>query len=66
MKAIFDIFARLPDGGPIWIECVEGVNEAKRRVSELSLIAPREYFIYSETSGAIQPANGSHQKMRGN
>jgi hypothetical protein len=54
MEPMFDIFARLPDGKPIWMESVEGVERTNRRVRELTLIAPRDYFVYSEATGAVE------------
>jgi hypothetical protein len=32
MDGRFDIFKRLPDGHPIWIMAVEGIEEARRRL----------------------------------
>ena len=54
MEPIFDIFARMPDGTPLWMESVEGVEKTNKRVHELTLIAPRNYFVYSEASGAVE------------
>ena len=59
MEPMFDIFARLPDGTPIWMESVEGVEKTSNRVHELTLIAPRDYFVYSEASGAIESVRGT-------
>ena len=55
METTFDIFARLPDGKPIWMESVEGLAKTNTRVRELTLIAPNDYFVYSEQSGSIEP-----------
>jgi hypothetical protein len=51
--AIFDIFLRLPDGKPMWMESVEGLEKATKRLNELMIRVPRHYFLYSETSGAV-------------
>jgi hypothetical protein len=59
MEAKFDIFARLPDGMLIWMESVEGLESANKRVHELTLIAPRNYFIYSEARGAVESVGAS-------
>ena len=60
MTPIYDIFARFPDGRPVWMESTEGLENANRRVLELTQIAPRDYFIYCEASGTIevQPTEG--------
>jgi hypothetical protein len=54
MASMYDIFARFPDGRPIWMESVEGLENANRRVRELTEIAPRDYFIYSEAGGTVE------------
>lgn len=59
METVFDIFARLPDGTPIWMESVKGVEKTNRRVHELTLIAPHDYFVYSEASGVVESVTGS-------
>ena len=53
MKSIFDIFKRLPDGKPLWIEAAEGLAEAKVQLSRLAAATPGEYFIYSERNGGV-------------
>ena len=55
--AIFDIFLRLPDGKPMWMESVQGLVKANKRLNELMIRAPRHYFIYSEMSGAVAGAS---------
>ena len=54
MTVVVDIFARLPDGSPIWLEAVEGLQNARARMRELNRVAPRDYFIYSERNGSIE------------
>ncbi len=53
MDLTFDIFRKLPDGKPVWVEAVEGLEEAKKRLTGLALISPEEYFIYSESKGIV-------------
>jgi len=53
MEAMFDIFATLPDGSPLWLEAVEGLEEARRRLRGLAQAGPGNYFIYSEKSGGV-------------
>lgn len=54
MAMMYDIFARSPDDRPVWMESVEGSENANRRVLELTQIAPRGYFVYSEASETIE------------
>jgi len=58
-----DIFGRLPSGKPLWMECVEGLDQARQRVHELASTAPREYFIYSEASGIVESGDTETEKM---
>ncbi|HXU19076.1 MAG TPA: hypothetical protein VN788_00680 [Verrucomicrobiae bacterium] len=46
MKPTYDIFRRLPDGGPIWIEAVQSLQFAKDRLTSLLEAQPGEYFVY--------------------
>ena len=54
MTRIVDIFARLPDGSPMWIEAVEGLENARARVRVLNRMVPRDYFLFSEQNGRVQ------------
>ena len=45
MGSTCDIFKVTPDG-PLWIEAVQGLREAKERMARLALISPGEYFIH--------------------
>jgi hypothetical protein len=53
MDAKFDIFKKLPDGHPIWVKAVDGLEEAKAQLARLAAIAPGEYFIYSVRNGCV-------------
>ena len=53
MAPMFDIFSTLPDGGPLWLEAVEGLDEAKKRLNILAEARPGSYFIYSEKTGGV-------------
>jgi hypothetical protein len=49
----FDIFMKLPDGYPVWIKAVEGLEEAKRQLLQISETAPGDYFIYNTRNGQV-------------
>lgn len=53
MEPIFDIFSRLPDGSPLWVESIAGFEQARSRLSGLERVHPGEYFIYSEQRGGV-------------
>jgi hypothetical protein len=47
MSAKFDIFKKLPDGHPLWVKAVDGLEEARAQLARLAASSPGEYFIYS-------------------
>ena len=53
MDARFDIFKKLPDGHPLWVKAVDGLEEAKNQLARLAVSSPGEYFIYSARNGHI-------------
>jgi hypothetical protein len=48
-----DIFKRLPDGHPIWVKAVEGLEEAKRQLAQMADEKPVSYFIFNSRSGLV-------------
>jgi hypothetical protein len=55
MKAAFDIFEKLPDGHLMWVESVGTLDQARKKVRELTAArTAHEYLIYSEHNGVIQ------------
>jgi hypothetical protein len=60
MKVAYDIFRKLP-GGPVWIEAVQDLEDAKMRLANLIESRPGDYFVYDVSSAkivfaAIEPA----------
>jgi hypothetical protein len=53
VQETFDIFRKLPNGEPIWIKAVNGIEEAKNSLLYLTVTAPGEYFIYDSRNGSI-------------
>jgi hypothetical protein len=53
MDAKFDIFKKLPDGHPLWVKAVEGLEEARAQLARLAASSPGEYFIYSVRNGRV-------------
>jgi len=70
MEPIFDLFSRLPDGSPLWLESIEGLEKAEKRMDALSRSHPRDgYFIYSEKCGGVIrriPDEDEHQSSAEN
>jgi hypothetical protein len=53
MEMKFDIFMRLPDGKPLWVEAVEGYEKARVQVQKLIQVSPGDYFIFNSRTGQI-------------
>lgn len=55
MVANFDIFKKLPDGKPLWVQAVGGLDEAKSHISRLSTSSssPGEYFLLNIRNGSV-------------
>jgi hypothetical protein len=53
MDGKFDVFRKLPDGQPLWIQAVDGLHEAKLLSLRLAASSPGEYFIYNPRDGSI-------------
>jgi hypothetical protein len=61
MGAKFDIFKKLPDGNPLWVKAVEGLEEAKAQLARIAATAPGEYFIYSVRNACVVHAKMARQ-----
>jgi hypothetical protein len=46
MTVTYDIFRKLPAGEPVWVEAVQGLEDAKSRLQELATVRPGDYYIY--------------------
>lgn len=54
MEGKFDIFKKLPDGNPIWVKAVIGLEEAKRQLEQMTKTTPgAEFFIYNTRNGQV-------------
>jgi hypothetical protein len=52
MGSTFDIF-KATVNGPLWVEAVQGLREAKEQMARLALTSPGEYFIHSHEKGIV-------------
>jgi hypothetical protein len=46
VKLTYDIFRKLPERAPIWIEAVQTLELVKTRLATLSKTHPGEYIVY--------------------
>lgn len=53
MDAKYDIFKKLPDGPPLWIKAVEGLEQARGELAQIAKSIPGEYFLFDTRIGAV-------------
>jgi secreted protein with Ig-like and vWFA domain len=53
MEQKLDIFLRLPDGKPLWVESVLGYEKAKLKLKKLIQSTPGDYFLFNAKTGEI-------------
>jgi hypothetical protein len=53
MGSTFDTIFRVTSDGPLWVEAMHGLTEAKERMALLVRTSPGEYFIYSQEEGVV-------------
>jgi hypothetical protein len=53
MNETYDIFRDLAETGPIWIEAVQGLDNAKARLTELLEAHPGNYFIFDPLAAKV-------------
>jgi hypothetical protein len=49
MTAKYDIFKKTPENDFVWVEAVEDIVAAKKRLISLVSIAPTEYRLWNST-----------------
>jgi hypothetical protein len=42
---VYDIFRKLPDDTPVWVEAVEGLEKVKQRLIDLMSVTPGNYLV---------------------
>jgi len=62
MGTKFDIFKKLPDGHPLWVKAVDGLEEARAQLARLVASSPGEYFIYSLRNGCVVHEQLTHER----
>jgi len=59
MNRTYDIFRILPDFGPLWVDAVIGLEQARKRLNDLADVESAEYLIYdSHMATFIKSAAG--------
>ena len=56
MHAKYDLFRKLPDGQPVWIKAVAGLEEAKSELGQIARSLPGDYFIFDTGNASVIPA----------
>ena len=53
----YDIFKDDAIGSPLWIEAVQGLERAMKRMEELAASGESEYYLFSAQAGKILQRN---------
>jgi hypothetical protein len=53
MNETYDIFRDLAETGPIWIEAVQGLENARVRLQNLCQAHPGDYFVYDPSTAKV-------------
>lgn len=53
MSAIYDVFKGVPGREPIWVETVQGLENARMRLLKLCESCPGEYFVFDSLNAKI-------------
>jgi hypothetical protein len=64
MNQTYDIFSDLAETGPIWIQAVQGLENAKARVTELLQAHPGNYFIYDSLAAKVIASAVKSERMQ--
>ena len=52
-KETFDILSRAPEENGSWVEAIEGLPRARRRMRQIAAEKPGKYFLFSSTDELI-------------
>jgi len=65
MRRVYDIFKKMPDNSPIWVESVDGLEALKERLVHLASTKPDIYLVYDHGSQRfIDPFDNSHELLQ--
>ena len=63
MKLGFDIFRRLDDGDPLWLDQADSLDAARKKLASLREFAPGNYFVRdAETGQTITDENSGESE----
>jgi hypothetical protein len=58
VNATYDIFIHHPESGPIWVEAIQGLENARMRVINLLVTSPGDYFVYDPINAKVVVTTG--------
>jgi hypothetical protein len=63
-EPLFVIFSELTDGRVAWLEPVEGLANAQRRMNQIAAEKPRVYFVYDAQTASIVTSMNTAKELR--
>jgi hypothetical protein len=64
MNETYDIFREFAESGPIWIEAVHGLENAKARLTTLIEARPGNYFIFDPLAAKVIASAAKSAQMQ--
>ena len=61
---LFDIFTDLTEEGVLWLESVEGLANAQRRMDQIAEEKPGAYFVYNIQTASILARTNTRKLLR--
>jgi len=59
----FDIFSGSSDKDAVWLECVDGLSEARQRLEYITAVRPGAYFLYDHASRSVIAKSGTTKQL---
>jgi hypothetical protein len=60
----FDIFSGTSDKDARWLESIEGLLQARNRMTHIAAVRPGEYFLYSPESHTILAKSSTAKSLQ--
>jgi len=60
----FDIFSGTSDRDAVWLECVDGLSEARQRLERIAAVIPGAYFLYDSASRSVIAKSSTTKQLQ--
>jgi hypothetical protein len=60
----FDIFSGTSDRDAVWLECVDGLSQARQRLERIAAAIPGAYFLYDPASRSVIAKSSTTKQLQ--